>query len=433
MEQNTITETSKALIVLKEHEKLYDKFKEDFKDEKIVFVKTDRNKSPIYLGICPNDLCASYYIGAAWLTNECALVVTPKMENIDYIEMFMCSLKHKQSAEYFSKCYGINFNDNPIKEVPAFNSMLTPLLIIHYLGLVKNIVAKGLQCDYILKEENLQSKAKGKIKISQNIKYNNINKRNDRIFCQFQEYTVDTKENRLLKRALLFAKEFAKEFASQFADNQHNKQIEKEVNMLLTSFASVSEEIEIKEVKNIKNNKIYKAYNEALRVAKMILKRFNYSLSKVNEKETTVPPFWIDMSRLYEVYVYTKLLEAYGEEQISFQVKGYQGSAVDFIKKDESIIIDTKYKPKYNESKAGILDDVRQLSGYARDTKILKELRDSESIPSCLIIYPEKYETSQDDAKEDNILRKEDPILKQSTPFAAFKSFYKLKIPLPSI
>lgn len=48
--------------------------------------------------------------------------------------------------------------------------------------------------------ENLQSKIKGKINISQHIKQNVIPRREDRVYCQYQEYTVDNLENRILKR-----------------------------------------------------------------------------------------------------------------------------------------------------------------------------------------------------------------------------------------
>ena len=79
------------------------------------------------------------------------------------------------------------------------------------------------------------------------------------------------------------------------------------------------------------------------------------------------------MSRLYEVYVYGLLEKAY-PGKIKFQVKGHYRTAIDFLKMDEKLIMDTKYKPYYDISNSGIIDDIREISGYARDENILKEL-----------------------------------------------------------
>jgi len=62
-----------------------------------------------------------------------------------------------------------------------------------------------------------------------------------------------------------------------------------------------------------------------MKVAKMILRRFHFSISNVGEDEGMTPVFWIDMSRLYECYVYTQMVEVYGDA-IKYQVNGYHNS-----------------------------------------------------------------------------------------------------------
>lgn len=420
-------------ITLIEHEFLCDNDKEFVIKTGVQFCDTPYESTPKYLGICPHKLRASYYIGAEWLNDEHAIVVTPKDSKYDYVEMFMCALDCNLSAKYFSKFYGVDFTDKPIKTT-AFAALLTPLLIIHYISVVKDIVKRGLKNDYIIREENLQSKVKGKIKITQNIKYNNINKRNDRVYCQYQEYTVDTVENRVLKRALVLSKEYL----VMIKNHSQYTQFASELNKLLSNFTSVSDCVELRELKGVKPNRIYKSYGEAIRIAKMILKRFSYSISKAHTLEDSVPPFWIDMSRLYEVYVYSKLLKVYGRDQIKFQVPGYRKSAVDFIKLDERVIIDTKYKPKYDGSNQGILPDVRQISAYARDIKILEHLVDNGTVPKCLIIYPEKAVGDISDAGVDVYCKVvecfcEEKILNDSYKINGFKDFYKLRVKLPLI
>lgn len=173
----------------------------------------------------------------------------------------------------------------------------------------------------------------------------------------------------------------------------------------------------------------------------MILRQFNFSISKIGIDTKTTPVFWIDMSRLYEVYVYTKLYESY-DDKIKFQVSGYRRTAVDFLKTDENVIIDTKYKPKYDGSNGGIIEDVRQISAYARDKKILKALgADQSLVPACLIIYPEKMidnENKEEDEGADvcEELDKFTPdksILSQATQINGYTKFYKLSVRLPKI
>ena len=64
---------------------------------------------------------------------------------------------------------------------------------------------------------------------------------------------------------------------------------------------------------------------------------------------------------------------------------------VDFVKYDENLIIDTKYSLCWEERVNH--DNVRQLSGYARNVslreKIMKVGNDETTILPCLIIYPD--------------------------------------------
>ncbi|MGL5785235.1 MAG: 5-methylcytosine restriction system specificity protein McrC [Bacteroidales bacterium] len=422
------------IIELKEHHQFHDDYVDAIRGLNIRFCETDYECAPKYLGMHPETLCASYFIGADWLVEgKHAIVVTPKM-NIDFIEMFMCALKFEKAANYFSKFYGIDFDKKPIK-TSAFNNQITPLIVIHYIGLLKQIIKRGLKRDYVLREENLQSKVKGKIKITQHIKKNIIPKREDRVYCQYQEYTIDSVENRILKKALLFADQYIASMPPQ-----NLSLLKTTINSLKASFNSVSDNVEMYELRSISKNKIYKEYSEAIRTAKMILRKFNYSITDVQtdiRKEFT-PAFWIDMSRLYEVYVYSKLYEKFGD-RIQFQVPGYWKTAVDFVDIKDNLIIDTKYKPQYNEGNGGIIDDVRQISAYARDEKILKSMGvEDERFLKCLIIYPEKmiddkYKETEgrDDCKELVSFQGIDNILSNSTEIKAYKGFYKLSFPMP--
>jgi 5-methylcytosine-specific restriction enzyme subunit McrC len=428
-------EINSKLIQLKEHEKLSEPDIKLIESLNIQLTETEIYQAPEYLGIKPNYE-ASYFIGADWLSDELSVAVTPKMPNINYIKMFLCALEFDLPTDYFSRIYAIDFDKKEIA-CEGFKDQITPLLIIHFLSIIKRLVKRGLKKDYIIREQNLSSKVKGHILISKNIQKNVIPQRLDRAYCRFQEYTLDHPENRLLKKALLFTERYF----SQSPELNNGNRLRTELNTTLAHFETVSDQIEISsQIRNITNNKLYREHTEAVKIAKQILRRFSYSIHEVNRSKAKVPAFWIDMSRLYEVYVYSLLHKAYGNE-IEFQVPGYRKTAVDFIKRDQRVIIDTKYKPHYSNSIRGIVDDVRQISGYARDEKILKRLLgdryDEDFVPRCLIIYPEKDIRlgNSEDEEEDKeiIIFDENDILKEAVPIKAYRKFYKVSVLLPTI
>ena len=421
----------KLVIQLREHESL--KCTDYIKSLNISFKDTAYEGEPKYMGITP-DMVASYYIGVDWLKiGEKAVAVLPKMDDVDYNEMLIDALEFSPSSEYFSKFYGINF-EKPFIKTDCLNGKLTSLVIVHYLYVIKQLLSIGLRHSYIEQTENLKSKMKGKILMGQHIMTNIIPKREERVMCLYQDYSVDTPENRLLKKALIFSK--------RALETKQLKNLDKLTNGIkkaLVSFNNVSDEISLYEVKHISRNKIYKYYGEAIRLAKLILRRYDYAIDKIENQENT-PPFWIDMSRLYEVYVYTKLYKVYNNT-IKFQVPGHCRTAADFIKTDENLVIDTKYKPRFNFGNKRIIDDIREISGYARDQKILKyfEGRGKGQSPNCLIIYPFVSPDSEEEDRnqEDGIIIKNKcfdgskPLCCENNVIKGFEGFYKLAIELP--
>lgn len=371
-------------------------------------------------------LCASYYIGIDWIKEkESYIAVEPKIENLDYVKMFVHCLNHSEISKFIKEVYHIDFQKAPIETQNA-NWDLTPFLVVHFLSLVETITKQGLKSNYIVREENLNSKIKGKILFSQQLKKNIVSKREDRIYCCFQEYSTDCLENRLLKKALLFVQRYT----AKHLDKEKYKLLFQKQNRLLSAFENISENISHSEVKRIKINALYKEYVEAIDLAKQILQKFGYSyMNTYNKDEKKLLPFWIDMSKLFELYVYSLLKDAYGSnimyqlsEDGKRQTHGHYGD-IDFMKLDEKILIDTKYKEVYTQGGRYDIDNIRQLSGYARDWGVLKKLNitsDNEVI-DCVIIYPDK--TSNDNFKDKEL---------KETSIRQFTKFYKCGIKLPS-
>ena len=386
----------------------------------LTFEEPDFLKEPKYLGI--SNWIASYYIGAAWLvSDELAVVVTPKVPDIDFIQMFLSALEidTQKESNYFAQCYGIQFDEPQIETHEELNQ-LTPLLVLHFISLLERLLKHGLKKDYLLHEENLKAKVKGRILFGKHLKTNVFQQCSDRMYCQYQEYTDDIPENRLLKKALLFSERILDRCDSLKRQSQY-PDLQLRLNRLKASFSHISDDIEPYQVQKLSSNKLFKGYKEAIRVAKMILRRFDYSIREASSEQHSTPPFWIDMARLYEMWVLHRL-QKLGINPIMFQEAGFYGRQVaDFVIREENLILDAKYKPKYVEDWVDI-DDIRELSGNARDDRLLPNLPEDYS-PRCIFLYP----GNTDELKpESDILFEQ-----QGQKIPHYRNFYKISVPLP--
>jgi 5-methylcytosine-specific restriction enzyme subunit McrC len=211
--------------------------------------------------------------------------------------------------------------------------------------------------------------------------------------------------------------------------------LEQDINRLLSGpFAEVQEDLTIRTIPRGHSRRLFKEYPEALSVAGMILKRYGFSYEEIS-RSTSVPPHWIDMTRLFELYVYAILRERF-PGMIEFQVPGHFGTQADFVKRDEYLVVDAKYKFHYESGE--VLDDIRQLSGYARDKRILRHFENGAKglVPACLIIYPNKIGMKGDDVRvipgSDEVLPDgASRLLDEADSIESFENFYKMAIPLP--
>lgn len=429
-------ESNFDLITLCEHEKLSEDLKAKYDEQlaNVKFEKRESDKPPKFLGFYENQ--ANYYVGTCSLTEKLALTVLPKID-VDFVELFWEALNvnDKNAGEYFSFYYGFDF-EKPAVPNTTLQTVLSPLLVVHYVATLENLLKLGLKKGYVTKEENLKSKVRGRIKILQNERKNLVLGRGDRVYCKFQEYTCDIAENRLLKRALLFAKKMLQK--SNTCDKQFDLLIQK-INKCNSSFENVSDQVSLSEIRSIKQNKLYRDYGIAINIAKLILKRFDNSLSKIDGQEKSVPQFWLDMPRVYEMFVYSKLKKIFGES-VQFQVAGSHKTKADFIETSEKLILDAKYKPHYENGNGGIMDDIREISGYARDEILLKKLNidtscENAEVPACVIIYPVMQYF--DDEKSENTkavnyseLSKEN-FIEKCEKITDFYKFYKVAFELP--
>ena len=143
-------------ILIQEHDRLGTEHNERF--DNLTLVRWDKPMSHDSWGYY-----ASYVIGAEWIDEKEALVVTTKkgMEEIDFLTMFMTCFSSNLSVESFARIYNIN-SEAPAINAPSLKGVLSPLIVLHFLGVVNRI--KSLKKGYVHYSENLK-KVKGYLQL----------------------------------------------------------------------------------------------------------------------------------------------------------------------------------------------------------------------------------------------------------------------------
>ncbi|MDF2433159.1 MAG: 5-methylcytosine-specific restriction enzyme subunit McrC [Mucilaginibacter sp.] len=436
------------------------------------FKKTDFPEGQLIqskkFGLNPNRLCyeitngqddfnleIGYYIGVDWLVeNHSSIIIAPKLNSrigairqevnlnseieldsaistdrligkevsIDYFAMLNQCLASEYLYREIDDLVHINW---ATAEVPINQSQdwLSPLIIVKFLNVLKIIVRKGLKKSYYQTSQNLNSKIKGKILVGQNIKQNIAKNKLTHTICQYEDFGIDSLENRLLKKAFQFAITYLENYKKAFpSGNNHFNNV---INFCRPAFEHIGNEVNIFEVKNHKANPFFKEYNEAIHLAKLLLRRFAYSLSNTAKEQITTPPYWIDMPKLFELYVYhfLKCRFSNSSKEVHYHLSTY-GNELDFLinTNNTKMVVDAKYKPLYIY---GINhQDIRQVSGYARLEKIYGHLDIKENeLIDCLIIYPDVQNgyTEKDFSQADL----------KNKPIRGYRNIYKIGINIP--
>lgn len=400
------------------------------------------------------EIKADYCIGIDWLGQTGKyLYVEPKINNLS-IQSFISKLESEEDSSFeeansLNKPYELDYLNMLLQVTSVAESnqevqdlvqidwdvdqisieqkddKLTPFLVIRFLQVLKSIVRKGLKKNYYKVQENLNNRVKGKILVGQHIKQNVFKNRLTSTFCEYQVFGEDHLENRFLKKVLKFVISYVENNRVLLSDNYNI--IQQTINYCRPTFELISDDIKETELKHIKYNPFYREYKDALQTGSYILKRFAYNITQTSEQRVTTPPFWIDMPRLFELYVFSKMMEhnPLSKKEIHYQFSTY-GNSLDILvsESENQMVIDAKYKLHYNTGH--LHNDIRQVAGYARLNKVREKLKvTNDKNIDCLIIYPD-MELGEIDLSLENINHKKQEI-------KAYHKVYKLGVKLPWI
>ena len=370
----------KKEFILKEFE--YLQYKDNTKDN---FIKKEtfdslekfvleNEKTAQYLKITTKNgfgkvLQAQNYVGVIQTKDGTTIEILPKIKNAttekskDILIKMLKTLKNSP----FKNLSVANLKSSKIPLFEIFISMFLEELTV--------LVRNGIKSDYISKEENLKF-LKGKLKISEQIKYNTIHK--ERFFVQYEEFISNRVENRLIKTTLQYL---------------YNKSKLNKNQQRIREFLFVFDEIEIShniktDFSKIKLNRQMKDYEQVLLWCKTFLFENSFSPYKGNDIAFAL---LFDMNLLFESFVYSYLKKSSNFQDIKSQDRthhlAYENGIGRFRLKPDivinggKIIADTKWKI-LSEDKAynGVLqDDMYQL--YAYGTKY-------DNCEKIYLIYP---------------------------------------------
>lgn len=218
----------------------------------------------------------------------------------------------------------------------------------------------------------------GNINVSKHIKYNLSVGREDRIYCRYPRFTLDTLENRIVKAALVKSHKIIQ------SNNNKSNQIHRMFTFCMNSLKTVNTVKIVKSdflkisVSGCKSN-----YKTIIDLAETIL--FNegiYDLFDKNIKESYryVIPYTINMEHLFEFYVRTIIKNKFKEEYKSvYKLDKYR----------------TKNKNPLKVFDSSLKQSVYLMNSYIPDIAIYRGNDDSKTY---IAVFDVKYQHSNNKA-----------------------------------
>jgi 5-methylcytosine-specific restriction enzyme subunit McrC len=297
-------------------------------------------------------LQAQNFVGVIQTKDGTTIEILPKISNIENEEDSKNILLKMLKTLKKSPFKNLNTAHLQNSKTPLFE-----VFISMFLEELAKLIQKGIKNDYLSYEENLKF-LKGKLKIAEQIKYNTIHK--ERFFVEYQEFSSDRVENRLIKTILEFLYKKSK---------SHNNQ--QRIREFLFVFDTIRTSHTItSDFAKIKLNRQMKAYEQVLLWSKTFLLENSFSPYKGNDLAFAL---LFDMNLLFESYVASYLkkqgLDVRAQDRGKHLVEEPKKFALrpDLVihKQNQIIIADTKYKV-IKEEKDISQSDMYQLFAYGK-------------------------------------------------------------------
>ncbi len=256
----------------------------------------------------------------------------------------------------FTKKLNIKTSQNT--ELSKSKNPFLEILIKEYVNSLIDCLKRLTPKKYIREEDNLNY-LRGKIKFSENIRYNCVNQA--KFYCEFDEFS----ENNVLNQLFLFVSTCL----YNVSNDSHNK---KNLKLIIDYYSDIQfvrfDKFKVAKIRLSRNQELFK---KPFDLAKMFVEQSSVDLSKNKFENITL--VW-DMNKLFEEFIYEimrKTIEGWdlksqeGKRLLKNNDSSTRHTFVDiFATTDkENVIIDTKYK-RLNSADDFSNADVYQVSTY---------------------------------------------------------------------
>lgn len=322
------------------------------------------------------------YVGVIELPSGTQIEILPKI-NFSANDDWGPEAQEKSRAIFLKMLSCLRNHRFKISNFANLNKCRLPLFEIFikmYADEVDSLVKKGLKSSYVPEEDNLRF-FKGKLMVSQHIKYNAAHK--ERFYMCYDEYQLNRPENKLIKSTLLFLQK-------KSCDGRNQKLIRQLLNHFELVDRSWNYDSDFSRVESSRN---MRDYGSLMDWSKVFLKNWSFSTFNGNNKTKAL---LFPMEKVFEDYVATTLKK--NNDSWSVTTQGRQFSLFytnaekddsgvfnmrpDIVLQKDSctIISDTKWKSLENRSpKYGISQgDMYQMFAYAHKYKT----------PDIVMLYP---------------------------------------------
>lgn len=313
----------------------------------------------------------SHFIGAVNLpfgNYHHPLVVGPRdvleqQAQIDYGTMFatVLSTPTNVTGMRLNDLFGCDTQAKPIQAINL--PQLTLLEVTAFLATTARFVQRHLRQGFMQVRENLTGRARGQILVAEQIRENLVRARSDRMMCAYQQFNLNTLENRLLKSAL----EVCARWISSISD--HPPPLQHWIWAIRAALATVPEyHPHPSDWSRVRSKGLMATYAQPLAMARLVLTRLHMRPDGQSNESGQTFPFFLDANRLFEGWVGVCLnhicdsVQGQVERALNIWNCNYKFRP-DFLveEKGQQIVVDSKYKPR-----GPVLQDLYQVIGYAR-------------------------------------------------------------------
>lgn len=344
---------------------------------------------------------ASYFVGVDWVFPDAvSILMRPKVEGVDMPKMLERVLSIPDAIKESDKLLTVRQREKPISDAEDCDRFLL-FVAVAFLQNIRRIVRKGLLKSFRTEDETLRYRVKGKLRVSDTLRKMRVGDPFARTVCSPQRFDADTSANRILKLVLRRMHNVLAARTKALGSNGRN--LTSETTRLLRAFVEVSDmETWHRGEATPVVNPVFSEYIAALQLGrKFLLYEGIAAFAKTECKPRRIVPYWIDMARVFELYVLADLRRNAAVQDVLYRRPFKPNLEPDFLLDllgaeipFNCCVADAKYKTQYANDENDT-DGARQLSGYARPKKVIDWMSahghsDRRHIVPCLIIHPDQ-------------------------------------------